>query len=143
MKIDIGRRPDHRAATKLLADAQLPTADVTDRSLEHFFFAGSADAPIGIVGLELGPPCGLLRSLAVDASSRSSGLGSELLATAERHARDMGVSALYLLTTTAEAYFAKRGYSRISRSEAPPFISASAEFANLCPASAAFMVKQL
>jgi amino-acid N-acetyltransferase len=143
MTIAIARRPPLEAATKLLRDAHLPTIDITEELLDNFFFAGSADAPLGIVGLEVERPYALLRSLVVDTSSRSSGLGSELLAQAERHAQASGVQTLYLLTTTAESFFAKRGYSRAPRTEAPPFINSSAEFASLCPASAAFMLKQL
>lgn len=143
MSIAIARGPLRAAATELLGNAQLPTADITEQLLENFFFAGSADAPLGIVGLEIEGPYALLRSLVVGPSSRSSGLGSELLAHAERHAQASGVRSLYLLTTTAEPFFAKRGYSRTARSEAPPFISSSAEFAGLCPASAAFMLKEL
>ncbi len=143
MTIAIARRPPLEATTKLLRDAQLPTIDITEELLDNFFFAGSADAPLGIVGLEVERPYALLRSLVVDTSSRSSGLGSELLAQAERHAQASGVQTLYLLTTTAESFFAKRGYSRAPRTEAPPFINSSAEFASLCPASAAFMLKQL
>lgn len=141
--MNIGRRPHREAAIKLLADAQLPTADVTDDLLDNFFFAGSSNDPVGIVGLELEPPYALLRSLVVDASSRSSGLGSELFSTAEQHARAMGVRTIYLLTTTAESFFAKRGFRHASRNEAPAFIRLSAEFSGLCPASAAFMAKQL
>lgn len=143
MTIVIAREPDRQAATRLLRHAQLPTADITDQLLDNFFFAGTPDAPIGIVGLELEGPYALLRSLAVDPSARLSGLGSQLLAHAERHAQASGVRTLYLLTTTAESFFAKRGYSRVARSEAPPFIGSSAEFATLCPASAAFMLKHL
>lgn len=128
---------------KLLGSAQLPTADITDELLDSFFFAGTASAPIGIVGLQIEPPHALLRSLVVDTSSRSSGLGSALLASAEQHARASGVRTLYLLTTTAEAFFAARGFVRAPRTDAPQFISSSAEFASLCPASAAFMLKQL
>jgi len=141
--IQIDTKPPLAAVTKLLVSSQLPTADITDELLDNFFFAGDPSAPLGIVGLQIEPPFALLRSLVVDAASRSSGLGGRLLAHAEEHARANGVRAVYLLTTTAESFFAKRGYSRAPRTEAPDFIRSSAEFASLCPASAAFMLKQL
>ena len=139
----ITARPSHAAAVRLLEQANLPTADLTDERLADFYFAGDADALLGIVGLELWPPHALLRSLAVDGQSRSAGLGSALLAHAEARARDRGVRSLYLLTTTAEPFFRTRGFMRAERGEAPECIRSSSEFAALCPASAAFMVKQL
>ena len=143
MSIAIGSKPTFVAVTTLLSSAQLPTTDIKEELLENFFFAGTLDQPIGIIGLELSPPHALLRSLVVDASVRASGVGSQLLERAEQHARANGVRTVYLLTNTAESFFARRGYSRVPRAEAPPAISSSAEFASLCPASAAFMAKTL
>ncbi|HEX7115141.1 MAG TPA: arsenic resistance N-acetyltransferase ArsN2 [Steroidobacter sp.] len=137
----ITARPSHPVAVAMLQQAGLPTEDLTDERLEEFFVAGDPTAPLGMVGLELSPPYGLLRSLVVEPRSRSAGLGSRLLAHAEAHARSRGVRSLYLLTTTAEAFFAARGYTRADRNTAPPSIRSSAEFSALCPASAAFMVK--
>jgi amino-acid N-acetyltransferase len=139
----IADQPSRQGVIALLGRAQLPTSDITDELLESFFFAGERTNPLGIVGLELSPPHALLRSLVVKADARSGGLGSRLLEHAEEHARARGVRRVYLLTTTAQAFFAARGYAGANRSEAPPFIRSSTEFASLCPANAAFMVKQL
>jgi len=139
----IAARPSLPVAVAILQRAGLPTADLTEERLEEFFEARDSSGPLGIVGLELSPPDGLLRSLVVETHARRRGLGSRLLAHAEAHARSRGVRWLYLLTTTAEAFFAGRGYVRAERSEAPPSIRSSAEFTALCPASAAFMVKHL
>jgi len=118
-------------ATSLTSSKPLTQADV------------SAAYVVEVVGLELSPPHGLLRSLVVEPRARSGGLGSRLLAHAEAHARSRDVRSLYLLTTTAEAFFGARGYVRADRREAPPFIRSSPEFTALCPESAAFMVKHL
>lgn len=139
----ITTRPSLPVAIGLLQRAGLPSEDLTEERLEEFFVAGDPTAPLGMVGLELSPPHGLLRSLVVEAHARSSGLGSRLLAHAEAYARARGVRSLYLLTTTAEAFFAARGYVCADRNEAPPSIRSSSEFTTLCPASAAFMVKHL
>lgn len=139
----IRARPSLAGACALLQRAGLPTQDLTEAHLQHFLFAGDADAPTGLVGLELSPPSALLRSLAVDAALRRHGLGTALLTHAEAHARAAGARSLYLLTTSAESFFATRGFVRIERSAAPAFIRASTEFSSLCPASAAFMVKHL
>ena len=96
-----------------------------------------------MIGLEGYGAVALLRSLAVAPAWQGLGLGSALLAHAEQAARQRGVQALYLLTTTAEAFFARRGYVRLSREAAPPVLHRTAEFAALCPASAVGMTKAL
>jgi amino-acid N-acetyltransferase len=97
----------------------------------------------GIVGVEPHGTVGLLRSLAVRQDRRGSGLGSALVLEAERMARERGITALYLLTTTAEQFFSNRGYARMPRDGAPTEIRASSEFRSICPSSAAFMGKPL
>jgi amino-acid N-acetyltransferase len=139
----IRSRPSLAAAKALLESAQLPTADLTGRHCDQFFFRGPMEAPAGLVGLELFGNVGLLRSLVVSAEARSSGMGSELVAFAENHARAQGVHTLYLLTTTAEAFFLRRGYSKTDRDAAPRAIQSTREFASICPASSAFMSKQI
>ena len=139
----ISPKPSLSAAVALLAAAKLPTEDLTEGHCEHFFFAGSSTAPEGLVGLEMFGDVALLRSLVVSDALRGSGAGSRLLAHAEQHARTRGVRHLYLLTTTAEGFFAKRGFARATREAAPPRIRATREFAGICPASSAFMSKQL
>lgn len=139
----IKARPSLQAAATMLESAQLPSADLSESHLEHFFFSGPPQTPTGLVGLELCGPDVLLRSLVVDPRARASGLGSALLARAEAHARAHGARAVYLLTTTAEAFFARRGYARVGREAAPQGIRTTREFADICPASSAFMVKQL
>ncbi|MGH8178709.1 MAG: arsenic resistance N-acetyltransferase ArsN2 [Steroidobacter sp.] len=139
----ISPRPSLGAAVKLLAAAQLPTEDLTAAHCEHFFFAGPLTEPTGLVGLELFGDVALLRSLVVAPSRRGAGEGATLLKHAEDHARERGVRVLYLLTTTAEPFFAKHGYLRASRESAPVAIRATREFAGICPASSAFMTRRL
>jgi amino-acid N-acetyltransferase len=97
----------------------------------------------GVVGIEPHGETALLRSLAVRPDRRQSGLGSALVHEAERLAVGTGIRALFLLTTTAEAFFAHRGYVREPRDQAPLAIQRTREFASLCPSSAAFMRKSL
>ena len=134
----------HLAEVKtLLGEAKLPASDLTEEHLKTFLWRGKQGHLLAVVGLELYAPVGLLRSLAVTATSRKQGLGSALLVDAERYAREHDVADLYLLTTTAEKFFAKAGYERIAREQAPAAIQRTQEFSSLCPASSALMRKRL
>jgi amino-acid N-acetyltransferase len=133
--------PSLQAAVALLASVGLPSSDLTEPQLEHFLFSGPRDTPTGLVGLELYDGVALLRSLAVAPDAQRSGLGSALLEQAEGYAYAHGVRALYLLTTTAERFFKGRGYRPISRESCPAAIRSTSQFASLCPASSALLVK--
>jgi amino-acid N-acetyltransferase len=136
-------RPPRSTAVELLLGQKLPVSDITDGHLEHFFFTGSDSSPTGLVGVEFYGADALLRSLVVAETARTLGIGSALVQHAEDYAATRRVSAMYLLTTTAEAFFSRRGYRRIDRARAPPAIQSTPEFAGLCPASSAFMIKEL
>jgi amino-acid N-acetyltransferase len=139
----ISSRPPREVAAWLLDAAALPTADLTDAHMEHFYYCGPPSHPIGLIGFE---PCGadaLLRSLVVSPEHRSSGIGAALLAHAEREARAQGATAMYLLTTTAEAFFLRHEYVASPRELAPERIRATKEFSGICPASSAFLMKRL
>src|ERR1700722_7433050 len=139
----IRERPPHPSVVALLEAEGLPASDLTEAHLEHFFFTGSDGAPSALVGLEIYGDAALLRSLVVSTAARTQGLGSALVLHAEEYAAAHRVRSLYLLTTTAEAYFEHRGYRRIDRSQAPPSIQSTREYASLCPSSCAFMIKRL
>jgi protein-tyrosine-phosphatase/N-acetylglutamate synthase-like GNAT family acetyltransferase len=141
--ISISRRPPFRSAIELLESAGLPTEDLTEAHCENFHFTGPAGGPTGLVGLEIFADVALLRSLVVAPGRRGTGEGAALLRYAEAEARARGVRTLYLLTTTAESFFARHGYSRVSREAAPAAIRATREFAGICPASSAFMSRRL
>ena len=126
-----------------MGSAGLPTEDLSEPPLKHFFFVGTAVAPTALVGAEIFGEHALLRSLAVSANQREQGLGSLLVAHLEQHARECGVRQIFLLTTTARDFFARRGYESVARESAPPSIRTTREFADICPASSAFMAKVL
>ena len=130
-------------ALALLAASGLPTDDLGNDASVLLFGTPEGDEPAGVVGLELHGTDALLRSLAVTPAARGAGLGAALVAHAEREAAARGVATLYLLTTTAEGFFSRLGYQRLDRTEAPAGIAATRQFSALCPASSAFMAKQL
>lgn len=137
---DIEARPARAPVVQLLAEARLPIDDIGD-DLEHFFAARTGTCLDGVVGIEIYDGLALVRSLAVTPSKRGSGIGSELLACAERFSSEKGVRSLFLLTTTAKRYFEQRGYVELPRDAAPASIKATTEFSKLCPASAVLMTK--
>jgi amino-acid N-acetyltransferase len=141
--LSICARPRLLAAKELLESVALPSSDLTEQHLEHFLYCGPSDELTGLVGLEIYGPHALLRSLAVAPTARSAGVGSALLSRAEAHARANAVRELYLLTTTAQAFFEARGYRLTSREGCPTAIRASSEFSSLCPASSALLLKHL
>ena len=98
---------------------------------------------MGCVGLERYGENGLLRSLAVEPDYRRQGLGARLLAAIEARAASGVVRTLYLLTTTAESFFAARGYTVTDRNNVPEAIGGTSEFQSMCPDSAVCMAKRL
>lgn len=131
------------AIRRLLAASDLPTEDLTPSHLAHFFVAREGDDLVGVVGAELYGDVALLRSLAVAPGHRGDGVGARLVTRLEQHAHREGARALYLLTTTAADYFARRGYRRIERAALPAAIQATDEAARLCPSSATCMHKHI
>ena len=98
---------------------------------------------VGVAALEVYADAALLRSVAVSERLRGSGIGIRLAEAAIARARQRGVAALYLLTTTAEGFFPKFGFASTTRDNVPQSVRRSVEFTTACPASAVVMVKRL
>lgn len=127
---------DFDAIVALLGAADLPVEDLDVARLDAFVVAAEGEACVGVVGLEIHESNALLRSLAVERGYRSRGLGARLVHTIETEARARGVTALYLLTTTARTFFERAGYATHDRATVPPSIAATTEFSSLCPDTA-------
>jgi amino-acid N-acetyltransferase len=143
---------EHQELLRLLAQCGLPTEDADPERLRYFIRARGAAGLAGVVGvqpLDTAVDSGnldhaaLLRSLAVAPEQRGLGVGSRLCDEAESLARAGGFSELYLLTTTAADWFAARGYARVARDVLPNAVRQTAQFRELCPASAVAMHKRL
>ncbi len=132
---------DEAGIKQLLGLCGLPYEDITPDHLRHFWVMKERGQIIGVIGLEVYGRLGLLRSLAVDPRYRNQGLASRLHRKAEEYAASLKIVALYLLTVTAEDFFANRGYQRIERNSAPPPVQETAEFQSLCPTSSVCMFK--
>lgn len=126
----------------LLEHSGLPTGDLSTARPE-FVVATHDGQIIGIGALEHFGNAALLRSVAVEARSRGSGVGRLLVEELERRARAASISELILLTLTAREFFERLGYSAKQRGDVPPAVRESAEFRSLCPVSAVCMAKTL
>jgi N-acetylglutamate synthase-like GNAT family acetyltransferase len=97
---------------------------------------------IGAVGAQVDGPDALMRSLVVAPAWRGAGVGSALVRRLEAAAAAWGVERWWLLTTTAEKFFASRGFRAVPRSAAPAAIAATDEFVGLCPSVAVCLTRE-
>ncbi|MGZ8321360.1 MAG: arsenic resistance N-acetyltransferase ArsN2 [Telluria sp.] len=134
---------DLPAIRQILDGNALPSLDLTEAHLRDFLVLEKDGEIVGCVGIERHGSDALLRSLAVDPSRRGVGQGRHLVEAIEAHAARSGVSRLFLLTNSATGFFEDHGYRTIERTAAPATLQESPQFAQLCPANAACMEKDL
>jgi amino-acid N-acetyltransferase len=133
---------DLESCLTLLRAAGLPEEGVAE-GFARFLKISDGAIAVGFAGLEVHGGHGLLRSVVVDETRRGEGLGVRLVEAASAQARALGLQDLYLLTTTARAFFLGHGFRDVPRDEAPETIRESWEFRSGCPASSAFMRRTL
>ena len=91
------------------------------------------------MGIQLFGNIGLLRSLVVLERSRAKGLGHKLTRAIINEAKKRSLSSIYLLTTDAEKFFEKVGFSKIIKSKAPKEIKETKQYSEICSDSAVVM----
>jgi amino-acid N-acetyltransferase len=129
---------DLPAILALLRSCELLEAGVAE-AIDELLLARQDGALLGCAGLETYGDLGLLRSVAVEARARKSGLGRKLVDGVIAAARAHGLRELFLLTSTAGPFFEHLGFVIVPRSAVPPAIAASWEFRTGCPQSALAM----
>ena len=137
------RPADLDAIIGLLDASALPSCDLTTDKLLGFVTATVGVQLVGVAGIEPMGCAGLIRSLAVAPAHRGSGIGQRLVAQCEADAREAEIEALYLLTTSADAYLRRLGYVAVPRSDVPEDVAGHAQFKGMCPASAKCLMKSL
>lgn len=142
IRIERATHEDAGALLALMERADLPTDGLSDH-LDAALVARDGDRIVGSAAIEIYADGGLLRSVAVDADRRGTGLGARLTTAAIDEARRRKLAALYLLTTTAERFFPRFGFEPIARDQVPASVQGSIEFRGACPASAIVMLKRL
>lgn len=136
---------DLGAVAALLTAAQLAANGIEAQFGPQFAVAieVASGAVVGAAGVERyddgAGRYGLLRSAVVDGRWRGHGIGAALTHDRLAWAGDEGLSAIYLLTETAAAYWPRFGFECTERSAAPAAIMASHEWRQGCPASAVAM----
>ena len=126
-----------------LRGAGLPVDDIAQPGPHFWRFSIDDDVPAGFGGLEVHGPDALMRSVVTLPPLRGRGFGRAIVQALEAEAVVLKCRAVFLLTTTAQDFFAKLGYGETPRSDVPGSIRATAQFASLCPESAAVMTKRL
>jgi amino-acid N-acetyltransferase len=142
MRIEPATDADLSAVTDLLRDAGLPLVGVV-AAFRTGVVARVGDTLVGAAAMEPYGEVALLRSVVVRPSEQGGGTGRKLVSAVEDLARAGGVRETYLMTETAEAWFAAQGYAVLDRSELPPTILATDEVAVACGASAVAMRRTL
>jgi amino-acid N-acetyltransferase len=132
---------DRTYVEELLAENDLPTADLDAAYSSLFVCESAAGERVGVGGLEAEGESntGLLRSVAVEESVRQMGYGTAICERLLGRARTTDLDAVFLLTTTAEEFFADLGFERVRRSRVPDPVRGTAEFTDLCPTDATCM----
>lgn len=132
------RASDLEDIKKILVSASLPTAGVDDH-WRTFLVARDGGRVVGCGGSEAYQVAALIRSVAVLPEYQRHGLGRRLVRQLIDRLASHGLREFYLLTTTAEEYFARRGFKKIDRDEIHPQLLASQELQGACPSTAVCM----
>lgn len=123
----------------LLGQLSLP-ADGLSFEDAAFVVAEMDGMSVGCAGLEVAGVNGLMRSVAVTADRRGLGIGARLVGAIHALATERNLEGLYLLTTDAQDYFARRGYAPVNHEQLPDVVTASQQYSSCALADATAMV---
>ena len=142
MQIRNARNGDLAAVEDLLSASDLPFDGVPE-NFSNFIVAEDDGEIAGAIGLEEFGSFALLRSAVVSPGHRGNGVGRQLVEQLLENAEETGIEEIYLLTTTAEEYFPRFGFTRTTRSAVPDSVKASVEFQGACPDTAVVMTRRI
>jgi amino-acid N-acetyltransferase len=142
MQVRTAVATDLAQVERLLDASDLPTDGVRD-NFSNFIVADDQSTIAGAIGFEKYGSAALLRSAVVAPDYRGSGLGRRLVEQLLKQAEAVGVVEIYLLTTTAEEYFPRFGFTHTTRAAVPDAVRTSVEFRGACPDTAAVMMRRI
>jgi amino-acid N-acetyltransferase len=132
-------RPEEVGAVlSLLGRNGLPDAGLIDHT-ENLLVAVVDGEFRGAAAVEHYGETALLRSVVVEEESRSEGLGTELALASLDLAASKGAHDIYLLTESAEGFFARLGFRPLARELAPESVKDCVEFRLACPETAVLL----
>src|SRR5687767_2885326 len=99
------RASDLPRVIELLKGSDLPVEGVDEQFGQGFAVAVDGERVIGAIGIERYGAYGLLRSAVVSVGDRGRGVGEALVLDRIDWSMRQGLSALYLLTTSAPEFF--------------------------------------
>ena len=138
--IEKAKIEDFPAIHQLLVRSGLPVDGVTPGAGNYY--TAKAGRLLGVLGIETHGRAAVLRSFAVEPDVRKTGIGKALIQHAFTEMRATDCSDVYLLTSTAEGYFANYGFVDAERGELPAQVLSSAIFrADCCAACACKALK--
>ncbi len=129
---------DWPAIDALLRQAGLPL-DGAREQLGLFLIGQLGAEPVCAGALELYGNAALLRSVVVKPQLQGRHYGKQLIGQLLQLAIQRGATELYLLTTSAQAYFSALGFAAIGRDAVAASVQQSQQFHGACPASATAM----
>lgn len=120
--ITLVTKQDEAAVRRMLFQSGQPYEEFSAH-LDHFLVARRAKDIVGAIGLEYQGGTGLLQSIVVEDRERRRGIGRRLCIEMIKCAQLAGVRELYVLTESAENFFASCGFKRIDRDATPKAIA--------------------
>jgi N-acetylglutamate synthase-like GNAT family acetyltransferase len=126
-----------------LGKAGLATDDVQQPGRLFWRFETPEQVLIGFGGLEVFAPHALMRSVLTVPPVRGRGFGRAIVEGLEVEAIVLKCRTAWLITTSAQDFFAHLGYSACDRESAPDTVRATRQFSSLCPETATMMMKRL
>lgn len=128
--------------TRFLTENNLPVSDLMEDNITLYLAFESQDL-VATIGLEKYGSTGLLRSLAVKETFRNQQLADKMIKGLLKVCESENIREIYLLTTTAEKYFIRKGFLPVEREVVPAVIKQTREFRDICPSSAVIMFREV
>ncbi|MHB8511414.1 MAG: HAD-IIA family hydrolase [Actinomycetota bacterium] len=131
--------PDLPGVAHLLHEGSLQAGNVRERAGRTIVAEAGRKEMLGTAAWDPVGSAAILRSIAVRTQSRGKGVGLLLVAGALRTAFKAGVREAWLVTTDAQAFFKRCGFTEINREDVPDEVAAHPQISRECPATASVM----
>jgi amino-acid N-acetyltransferase len=114
---------------RLIKDAGLNDKGI-EKHLSHFFVAETAEGEemsqmIGVVGMEVHGPYGLLRSFVLERASWNPKVGLNMIGILLSYAKKLKLERVYLLAGASTSFFGELGFSEVAVQDLPEELMAS------------------